>query len=73
MVFEMIGHFLFKSRDGTIMYGHDSHTIRCHLTQEKNVYGLGVGISIVLEIFGYFLLKGEGPLRIEMTYISDTH
>jgi hypothetical protein len=34
------------------------------------MYGLGVGISIVLEIFGHFLLRaGRGPPRMVMTYI----
>jgi hypothetical protein len=35
MVFEILGHFLFK--DGTTVYGHDLHTIRCYLTQETSI------------------------------------
>jgi hypothetical protein len=33
-VFEIFGHLLFCLRgDGTNMYGHDLHTIRCYLIQ----------------------------------------
>jgi hypothetical protein len=28
-------------------------------TRNNNIYGLGVGISMVFEIFGNFLFKGE--------------
>jgi hypothetical protein len=38
-------------------------------TRNKNVYGLWVSISTVFEIFGNFLLKGAGSLRMVMTYI----
>jgi hypothetical protein len=34
MVFEIIGHFLFKG-DGTTMYGYDLHTIRCYLKKRQ--------------------------------------
>jgi hypothetical protein len=37
MVFEILGHFLFRG-DGTTMYGHDLHNIRCYLTQETRIY-----------------------------------
>jgi hypothetical protein len=36
----------------------------------KNMYGLGVGISTVFKIFGHFLFKGRaGPPLMVMTYI----
>jgi hypothetical protein len=38
-------------------------------TRNKNIYGLGVGISTVFEIFGHFLFRGMGPPRMVMTYI----
>jgi hypothetical protein len=43
------------------MYGHDLLIIRCLLTQKKNknVNGLGVGISTVFEIFGHLLYQGD--------------
>jgi hypothetical protein len=45
---------MFKG-DRTILYGHDLYTI----TRKKNIYGLGVGISIVFEIFSNFpFLRG---------------
>jgi hypothetical protein len=45
MVFEILGHFLFKGRGETTIYGHDLHTIRCYFKQETKIYhGLGVRI-----------------------------
>jgi hypothetical protein len=29
-------------------------------TRNKNIYGLGLGISTVFKIFGDFLLRGDG-------------
>jgi hypothetical protein len=52
-VFEILGHFLFK--------GGQDHPIYHQMfldTRNKNIYGLGVGISIIFEIFSNFLLKG---------------
>jgi hypothetical protein len=37
VVFKILGHFLFKG-DGTTMYCHDLHTIRCKLIQETRIY-----------------------------------
>jgi hypothetical protein len=40
-------------------------------TRNKNIYGLGVGISTVFDIYGHFLYQGgTGPLRMVMTYID---
>jgi hypothetical protein len=67
-VFEILGHFLFKGGQDH-PYGHDLHTIRWSLTQRnqmvldtrnKNLYGLGVGFSIVFEIFSNFPFLGGG-------------
>jgi hypothetical protein len=39
-------------------------------TRNKNMYGLGVGISTVFEITEYFLFKGgTEPPHMAMTYI----
>jgi hypothetical protein len=40
-------------------------------TRNKNMYGLGVGISTVFEIAEHFLFKGGGaePPNMVMTYI----
>jgi hypothetical protein len=39
-------------------------------TRNKNMYGLGVGISTVFEIAEYFLVKGKAePPHMVMTYI----
>jgi hypothetical protein len=35
-VSEILGDFLFKG-DGTTIYSHDLHTIRCYLTQETRI------------------------------------
>jgi hypothetical protein len=75
VVFEILGHFLVKGGRHhhvvewlTLCYiMHD--TIRCYLTQETNIYGLGVRISMVFEIFGHFLFKVVGPPCTIMTYI----
>jgi hypothetical protein len=38
-------------------------------TRNKNIYGLGVGISRVFEIFGHFLYQGEtGSLRMVINF-----
>jgi hypothetical protein len=37
MVLEISGHFVFKG-DGTTMYGHDLHIIKCYLTLETRIY-----------------------------------
>jgi hypothetical protein len=36
-------------------------------TRNKNIYGLGVGISMVFEIF--LVSRGTGPLRMVMTFM----
>jgi hypothetical protein len=40
-------------------------------TENKNMYGLGVGISKVFQIFGHFLFNGggAGPSHMVMAYI----
>jgi hypothetical protein len=45
------------------------HQMLLH-TRNKNMYGLGVGISTVFEKCGHFLFKGggSGPPRMFMTY-----
>jgi hypothetical protein len=68
-VFEILGHFLFKRGW--------NHRVRLSLayhqmlldTRNKNIYGLGVGILLVFEIFWHFLLGGGGLPRTVMTYI----
>jgi hypothetical protein len=40
-------------------------------TKTKNMYGVGVGISTVFEIFGHFLFKGD-VLRTTL-YGHDPH
>ena len=37
--------------------------------RNKNIYGLGVGISTVFKIFSYFPFKGAGLTPGVMTYI----
>jgi hypothetical protein len=45
----------------TTPYGHDLiHTIRCIMlldTRNENTHGLGVGVSMVFEIFGHLLYQ----------------
>jgi hypothetical protein len=39
-------------------------------TRNKNIYGLGVGFSMVFEIFGHFLFQGDGTTPYNgMTYV----
>jgi hypothetical protein len=41
--------------------------------KQEYIYGLGVGISTVFEIFGHFVFKeGTGPTCMVMTYIHCT-
>jgi hypothetical protein len=56
-LFAILRHFLFKG-DGTTKYGYDFHTIRCYLTYETSIYGLGWE-STVFKIFGHFLYQGD--------------
>jgi hypothetical protein len=58
--FEILGHFLFRE-DRTIPCGHNYIYHQMLLdTRNKNIYGLGVGISIVFEIFSNFPFWGWG-------------
>jgi hypothetical protein len=38
-------------------------------TRNNNIYDLWMGISTVFKIFEQFCLKGDGPIRMAMTYM----
>jgi hypothetical protein len=67
--FNIFEHLWFQG-NGTTPYDLDIHTIRCYLTQETRIYGLGVGISIFFEILGHFLFKREWDYHVRswLTY-----
>jgi hypothetical protein len=67
VVFEILRHFLFKG-DGTTMYCHDLHTIRCNLTQETKIY-MGGDFNGFQDISSLPVSQGTGSLCIVMTYI----
>jgi hypothetical protein len=55
---EINGHFLDKRGwDYHIRSGLAYHQLLLDI-RNKNMYGLGMGISVVFEIFGHFLFKG---------------
>jgi hypothetical protein len=61
--FEILGTSRFRE-DGTTPYGHDPTYHQLFLdTRTKNMYSLGVGISMVFEILGHFLFKGDKTTR----------
>jgi hypothetical protein len=69
MVFEIIGHFLFK-RYGTNVRSWLKYHQMLFDTTNKNMYGFGVGISKVIEKnWALPVYGGKGPPRMVMTYI----